>query len=106
MLKYFKYLQDEQQDDNEICKKILSQLTLSLKTEVLTDIFGKILMQKKLFNLNFSQEFLLRLAPKLKEKQLGPDEIIYASNEVLDKIYFVIRGSVDLYIQNPDRIIS
>jgi hypothetical protein len=68
VLKYFKYLQDEQQDDNEICKKILSQLTLSLKTEVLTDIFGKILMQKKLFNLNFSQEFLLRLAPKLKEK--------------------------------------
>jgi hypothetical protein len=39
---------------------------------------------------------LKSLAPKLKEKRLGPEEIIYNENEFNGKVYFVMRGNIAL----------
>ncbi len=75
--KYFEYLNDEELEDNEQGENMLNQLVGSLKMEVYEDIYGKILNSKKIFKLNFSQNFIQALAPKLKEKRLGPEEIIY-----------------------------
>jgi hypothetical protein len=46
-------------------------LTSNLKNEVMTDIYGKILRSKKMFKLNFSEDFLNSLAPKMREKRYG-----------------------------------
>jgi hypothetical protein len=43
--KYFEYMNAEQLQDNEIGNAMLNQLTGSLKTEVLSEIYGKILSQ-------------------------------------------------------------
>lgn len=56
---------------------MLSELAGSLKHDIALDIYGKILNSKKLLKLNFTQEFLRDLAPKMKEKRHGPEEIIY-----------------------------
>lgn len=40
------------------------------------DIYSKVLSNIKIFKLNFSSEFLDELALSLKEKRLGPDEVI------------------------------
>ena len=61
-------------------------------------MYGKILSSKKIFNLNFTQNFLMALAPKLKEKRLGPEEVIYNEKEMDQKIYFLMQGDVDLFI--------
>ncbi|KAL4435261.1 hypothetical protein ABPG74_017353 [Tetrahymena malaccensis] len=96
--KYFEYLNDEKLEDNQEGENMLKELTSSLKHEIAVDIYGKILNQKKIFFLNFSQPFLMDLAPKLKEKRLGPEEIIYNEGETQSRIYFVMKGNVNLYI--------
>jgi len=41
------------------------------------DIYGRILNNQKLFYLNFSQNVIRNLALVVKEKTLGPEEILY-----------------------------
>ncbi|EAR92302.2 cation channel family protein (macronuclear) [Tetrahymena thermophila SB210] len=96
--KYFEYLNDEKLEDNQEGENMLKELASSLKHEIAVDIYGKILNQKKIFFLNFTQPFLMDLAPKLKEKRLGPEEIIYNEGESQPRIYFVMKGSVNLFI--------
>ena len=37
----------------------------------------RVLKSKKIFSLNFSKNFINELALMLKEKKLGPEEILY-----------------------------
>jgi hypothetical protein len=57
-------------------------------------MYAKILLSRKEFRLNFSKEFLLQLAPKLKEKRYGPEEIIYEEGKFNNIVYFVMRGNI------------
>lgn len=41
----------------------------------------------------------MSLAPKLKERRLGPEEIIYNEEENQPRIYFVMKGNVNLFIK-------
>ena len=45
------------------------------------DIYGRILNNKKIFRLNFSQNFIDNLALYVKEKTFGPEEVIFQINE-------------------------
>lgn len=56
------------------------QLSGSLKKEVLTDIYLKILKKYKVFFLNFSDSFLRELAPYLKEMRMAAEEFIIKEN--------------------------
>ena len=76
--KYFQYCLEERMEDEEAAELLIQQLSTSLKCEVLTDINFKILMQHKVFALNFSRAFLLKLAPYLKERRVMPEELIFA----------------------------
>ena len=73
-------------------------LAPSLKEEVLKDIYGQVIRRKKLFNLIFSSEFIDELALNMKEKIYGPEEIIYKEVEPGDKIYFITRGKVEMFL--------
>lgn len=97
--KYFEYLNDERLEDNQEGENMLKELAGSLKHDIAVDIYGKILNSKKIFKLNFSQLFLMSLAPKLKERRLGPEEIIYNEEENQPRIYFVMKGNVNLFIK-------
>ncbi|KAL4493517.1 hypothetical protein ABPG72_007525 [Tetrahymena utriculariae] len=94
--KYFQYLHDEQNEDNEDGQKLLSQCNSTLKNEVLTEMYGQILESRKEFRLNFSKEFIQKLALKMRERRLGPEEVIFKENEFCRRMYFVMRGSVAL----------
>ncbi|EGR30221.1 hypothetical protein IMG5_137760 [Ichthyophthirius multifiliis] len=96
--KYFEYLNDEELEDNEQGENMLNQLVGSLKMEVYQDIYGKILNSKKVFKLNFSQNFISKIAPKLKEKRFGPEEIIYNEHENNSKLYFLMEGEINLFL--------
>ena len=97
--KYYEYMQEENQEDNEKALLLLDKLSNSLKLEVLTDIYVKILRSKKIFYLNFSSEFLQELAPRMKEKRFMPEEIILNDAEVNDKIYIIMQGSVEMFLR-------
>ena len=59
-------------------------------------MYGKILLSKKEFRLNFSKEFLMQLAPFLSEKRYGPEEIIFEAGNFNNIVYFVMRGNIAL----------
>ncbi|KAL4504356.1 hypothetical protein ABPG72_009802 [Tetrahymena utriculariae] len=96
--KYIEYLYKEEMVSNESAEKDLEQIPISLKEDVYQDIYGKLLRQNKVFNLNFSLEFLDKLALKLKEKRFGPEEIIYREGDEGNTLYFLIKGNVQLFL--------
>ena len=59
-------------------------------------MYGKLLLSKKEFRLNFSKNFLITLAPKLRERKLGPEEIIFKENEFNNRVFFIMRGKIAL----------
>ena len=62
------------------------------------DMYGKILKKTKLFKLNFSDEFINNLSLYLKEKRIGPEELIYNENTDPKKMYFLMSGNVNMFI--------
>ena len=71
--KYFEYLNKQSNEDDEQGSDMIQKnLAKSLKEEILKDTYGRILRQKKLFHLIFSDEFLEELALTMKEKVTGP----------------------------------
>lgn len=34
----------------------------------------------------------------MKEKRFGPEEIVFLEGDYLDKLYFIIKGSVELFV--------
>lgn len=59
-------------------------------------MYSKVLESRKEFRLNFSKEFLTKLAPKMNECRIGPEEIIFKENEYCKKVYFLMRGNISL----------
>lgn len=53
--KYFEYLHEEQMEENSGQDMLLNQLAHTLKTEVLTEIYLKVLLSTKFFKMNFSE---------------------------------------------------
>lgn len=37
----------------------------------------------------------------MKEKRLGPEEIIFSEGDNLDKLFFLIKGQVELFVNVP-----
>jgi CRP-like cAMP-binding protein len=46
----------------------------------------------------FSNNFIDELALKMKEKIIGPEELIYKEGEDGNKIYFIVRGKVEMFL--------
>lgn len=98
-MKYFEYLNNERNDaDEEGSDLVNTLLAPSLRDEVLKDIYGQIIRSKKFFRLIFSNNFIDELALKMKEKVIGPEELIYKEGESGDKIYFIVRGKVEMFL--------
>ncbi|EAR83914.2 cation channel family protein (macronuclear) [Tetrahymena thermophila SB210] len=74
----------------------------SLKNELASEMYIKILNDQKVFRLNFSQGFIADLSLKMKEKRLGPEELIFQERDYLDRLYFLIKGQVELFVNVRD----
>lgn len=96
MKKYIEYILDEEQEDNENGHKLLNACTSVLRDEVLTEMYSKVLASRKEFRLNFSEEFLKKLAPKMRERSFGPEETIFEENDYPKCVYFLMRGNIAL----------
>lgn len=72
---------------------MIDSLESDLKSEVLRDIYGKLLRSKKLFYLNFNVD---DLAMKMKEKTVGLNEFVYKEGDDAQHIYFLLRGTVQV----------
>ena len=81
---------------------MLNQLSDSLKLEVYTDIYSKFLFENSWLKKNFSEEFLLKLAPEMRETTFYPEEIIFRENEYIGKMFFLVNGDVKIQISTKN----
>ncbi|KAL4510098.1 hypothetical protein ABPG72_010291 [Tetrahymena utriculariae] len=100
--KYFEYLNKESMEDNEKSSQLIQNLPQSLKEEVYSDVYGRVLNQKKIFNLHFSPQFLKELSLVIRERRLGPEEVLFKEKEQSDSIFFVMKGKVQMKQRNLD----
>ena len=81
---------------------MIDSLEDNLKSEVLKNIYGKILSSKKLFKLNFNVE---NLAIIVKEKTVGVHEYVYKEGDLGDNIFFLLRGSLEIVKSQTNTIL-
>lgn len=74
--KYLEYMHEENKFGYKNGDFLLSSLSSKLRQEVVMDIYGKTLKEHAIFNSNFSQNFLKRIALKMREMTFAPDDII------------------------------
>ena len=101
VIKNLDYLQRQEKDKPDQALQILELVSQKIKNQVFENFYGKILNKQLLFKLNFSQKFLKNLSQIMNERILSPGEIIYNQGEKDHKIYFVIKGSLQLRMEIP-----
>lgn len=75
----------------------MSKLTRNLNEEVSIDIYKKTLVKSRLLKENFNDYTINKLSLRMKEKKCVPEEIIYNSGDITDKLIFVLSGELELY---------
>ncbi|CAD8096172.1 unnamed protein product [Paramecium sonneborni] len=73
------------------------QIPQQLKDQMIVDINIKLLKQLDLFK-QFSNSLLVTLCLQFKELQLQPDEYLFKSNNLADKLYILVNGQIDLHL--------
>ena len=61
------------------------------------EYFGKILLDTKLFKLNFSLDCLKSLSLKIKEITAAPNEIIFKKGEIDNRLLFLLDGELEFF---------
>ncbi|EAS05442.2 cation channel family protein (macronuclear) [Tetrahymena thermophila SB210] len=100
VIKFLEYEQSQEMDSSQKGEEILLKISKSLRDEVNREYFGKFLNDIKLFRLNFSMEFIMKLTSHVKEKTFGPNEIIFSEGDLDRTFYFICSGQVQLYLNN------
>ncbi|EAR99727.2 cation channel family protein (macronuclear) [Tetrahymena thermophila SB210] len=92
VLKYYNYVYNQQEFNNLEGNTLLNQLPISLKEEVLINLYSDLINSKKIFSHNFSKQFLTKLMLKMKEKIISPQEPLYNQGDQPDELYFILSG--------------
>ena len=79
-------------------EEILKEISPTIKEELYTEYFGKLLFDTKLFKLNFTKECLKALSLRIKEITAAPNEVLFKKGETDSRIIFLLDGEVELFI--------
>ena len=71
----------------------------SLRDELLSFIYGKIVAKIQFLKDCEDQDFLWHVLPILKSIQLTTDDILYFRGDYAEDIYFIIHGTIKMYSQ-------
>lgn len=75
---YLRFIwQEESTQNSEIEAEIIGKLSKSLKSELIFEAYGQILMKSPLFFANFTEKFLSELMYEIKEVRNTPEELIF-----------------------------
>lgn len=75
-------------------------MPLKLREAVQQEFFGKVLKETNFVNCKFSENFLNKISQFMKEYICRPGEIIYNQNEIDNKVFFVIKGVIELFCKD------
>ena len=76
---YLRFIWKEESTQNaEIEAEIINKLSKSLKTELIYESYGQMLMKTPLFYANFTEKFLSELMLEIKEVRNIPEDLIFS----------------------------
>ena len=75
----------------------MEMLSYDLKQEVQVEIYKSLLMGCKILSQNFSGKFLEELCSKMQTKKYNPSETIFQTNDIANKLIFILSGEVKIY---------
>ncbi len=84
----------------------MSKLTRNLHEEVAIDIYKKTLMKSRFLKENFNEYTINKLSLRIQEKKCVPEEIIFTSGDVADRLIFILSGEVELFANKCIYILS
>ncbi|KAL4480440.1 hypothetical protein ABPG74_020956 [Tetrahymena malaccensis] len=103
VIKYYEYLQFEDQECVNEGYKLIQQLPDQLRREIQSKLYQNLFLNKKFFSLNFSQEFLHNLSLKIQEDVLHPKQILYQKDEYPQRLYFLLNGKIEIFFNTPNK---
>ena len=74
--RFIEYMHNEEKNGSQKGEFLFNNLSIKLKNELNIDIFLKFIKKVKIFNDNFSLEFLENLSKHFKEQAFAPEEYI------------------------------
>lgn len=98
--KYFEHINDEEKNKNQPGEDIFNQLTGHIKEIAQREIYTKVIANIKFLQLNFSQDFLNNLSLLVREQRINPGDVLYEENHEQDKLYVILSGDMEVYIQS------
>ena len=98
-MKYLEHMYKKKSESPINGQEILKKIPKILRDEIFKDFFGKILQNSKIFKFNFSELFLKELTSKMREVLYGPGEIIFQTGEKDHRIFYINKGSVELFLE-------
>ncbi|KAL4502171.1 hypothetical protein ABPG72_000406 [Tetrahymena utriculariae] len=104
ILRALEYADQQEQRGSQQGELILKKVQIHLQNEIKQDFFGKILQNHKLFQLNFSKNFLKHISLKMTEKLLARDDILFSQGEADDNYYIVLSGKLELFITTQEQV--
>ncbi|KAL4462115.1 hypothetical protein ABPG74_000960 [Tetrahymena malaccensis] len=104
---YYEYLHDKKNIFDEESEKLIQDLPQSIRQEVIYDINMKLLNSHKIFQLQFSKQFQQDLSLCMKILKYGPEiNIISQNDQVIQQLYFVLEGNLDINMKLESKSIS
>ncbi|KAL4509153.1 hypothetical protein ABPG72_018084 [Tetrahymena utriculariae] len=103
VMKYLDHMIHKQLESPEKGQEILKKMSKKIRDEIYKDFYGKILQDSKMFKFNFSEHFLKDLTVQMKEIICRPGEIIFTLNECDNRIFFINKGEVQLFLEKQQR---
>ncbi|KAL4460643.1 hypothetical protein ABPG73_000178 [Tetrahymena malaccensis] len=80
-------------------QRIINQLSNNLRENLLIEANKIFILESPILRQNFSQQTLLKTIAIAQEQKYTPEENIFLKNEMEFSIYFIERGSVEVYIE-------
>ncbi|KAL4497691.1 hypothetical protein ABPG73_020788 [Tetrahymena malaccensis] len=97
------YWKEEKERDQEGEEKIINILSDNLKKHLLMESKNVVLKKSPIFRNNFSEQIKEKIVPLIKEYRCYPEEVICLEGLLDDcSIYFIEKGSVEIYIENKE----
>ncbi|EAS01567.2 cation channel family protein (macronuclear) [Tetrahymena thermophila SB210] len=104
--KYYENQNQESSENNEFGSKLIDSLTTELREDVQKDIYSFLFKNISFFSQNFSERLIQNMYTIVEEKQFQIDEKIFEEGQKSDKLYVIIKGQVQLVLQNRHSLMT
>ncbi|KRX02175.1 Cyclic nucleotide-binding protein [Pseudocohnilembus persalinus] len=96
-LNYLDFVHEiNREEDENLGGEVLNKVSENLKNEVLQEYYLRILQNNLTLSQYLSQEMINALAIRMKEKIIGPQELLFKQGEIDDRVIFLVKGKLQI----------